>query len=54
MAARKPPEMPVVSPLAIPAKLVPFMASTPPAKPTAKPGRSAMDMAMKPARMGSI
>ena len=41
-------------PLARPAKLVPFMASTPPAKPTARPGRSAMDMAIKPARIGSI
>ena len=46
--------MPVVSPLARPAKFVPFMASTPPAKPTARPGRSAMDMAIKPARIGSI
>ena len=46
--------MPVVLPAARSVKLVPFMASTPPAKPTAKPGRSAMDMAMKPARMGSI
>ena len=30
------------------------MASTPPAKPTARPGRSAIDMAIKPARIGSI
>ena len=44
-AARKPPDTPVVSPFKMPVKFVPLMARTPPAKPTARPGISAMDMA---------
>ena len=36
------------------ANVVPALAIAPPAKPTIKPGRSAILIAMKPARIGSM
>ena len=53
-AARNPPEIPTVLPCARSTKLVPFIASTPPAKPTASPGLSAIDDAINAASIGNI